>query len=143
VFNAFEEIFAPGRKHTDDERNRLALTRTDVGDGDPGRGPIDLDSGKVTVHPRAARADDADDVAGRGGPPAAREGAGADDDGRTGTPGTPRPGTASATAPVDDARRPDLETPGDGRTSTDRRRGPRPGPASDRVAESSDPGTPD
>jgi hypothetical protein len=125
VFNAFEEIFAPGRKHTDDERNRLALTRTDVGDGDPGRGPIDLDSGKVTVHPRAAR-----------------EGAGADDDGRTGTPGTPRPGTASATAPVDDARGPDLETPGDGRTSTARRRGPRPGPASDRAAESSDPGTP-
>ncbi|MDQ0845267.1 DUF6191 domain-containing protein [Streptomyces sp. V1I6] len=49
MFNAFEEIFAPGRKHTDDERNRLALTRVDVGDGDPGRGPIDLDSGKVTV----------------------------------------------------------------------------------------------
>ncbi|MEW2635082.1 DUF6191 domain-containing protein [Streptomyces sp. NPDC048389] len=49
MFNAFEEIFAPGRKHTDEERNRLALTRVDVGDGDPGRGPIDLASGKVTV----------------------------------------------------------------------------------------------
>ncbi|MEV4683564.1 DUF6191 domain-containing protein [Streptomyces kurssanovii] len=63
MFNAFEEIFAPGRKHTDDERNRLALTRVDVGDGDPGRGPIDLDSGKVTVraqdaaHPDAPAAD--------------------------------------------------------------------------------------
>lgn len=64
MFNAFEEIFAPGRKHTDDERNRLALTRVDVGDGDPGRGPIDLASGKVTVRPRAAQSTvDADDAA--------------------------------------------------------------------------------
>jgi hypothetical protein len=49
VFNAFEELFAPGRKHTRDEENRLALTREDVGDNDPGRGPIDLASGKVVV----------------------------------------------------------------------------------------------
>lgn len=59
MFNAFEEIFAPGRKHTDDERNRLALTRVDVGDGDPGRGPIDLASGKVTV--RAQESPSADE----------------------------------------------------------------------------------
>ncbi len=51
VFNAFEELFAPGRKHTRDEENRLALTREDVGDNDPGRGPIDLASGKVVVRP--------------------------------------------------------------------------------------------
>ncbi|WP_217130570.1 DUF6191 domain-containing protein [Streptomyces sp. AC558_RSS880] len=49
MFNAFEELFAPGRKHTRDEQNRLELTREDVGDADPGRGPIDLASGKVTV----------------------------------------------------------------------------------------------
>lgn len=49
MFNMFEELFAPGRKHTQDEQNRLALTREDVGDGDPGRGPIDLTSGKVVV----------------------------------------------------------------------------------------------
>ncbi|WP_329270558.1 DUF6191 domain-containing protein [Streptomyces sp. NBC_01451] len=49
MFNMFEELFAPGRKHTRDEQNRLELTRTDVGDGDPGRGPIDLASGKVVV----------------------------------------------------------------------------------------------
>jgi hypothetical protein len=49
VFNAFEELFAPGRKHTHDEENRLELTREDVGDNDPGRGPIDLASGKVVV----------------------------------------------------------------------------------------------
>ncbi|WP_406376893.1 DUF6191 domain-containing protein [Streptomyces sp. NBC_00647] len=45
----FEELFAPGRKHTNDERKRLELSRVDVNDGDPGRGPIDLASGKVVV----------------------------------------------------------------------------------------------
>lgn len=56
MFNMFEELFAPGRKHTRDEQNRLELTREDVGDGDPGRGPIDLTSGKVVV--RRSRPDD-------------------------------------------------------------------------------------
>lgn len=51
MFNAFDELFAPGRKHTRDEQNRLELTREDVGDGDPGHGPIDLTSGKVVVRP--------------------------------------------------------------------------------------------
>lgn len=51
MFNMFEELFAPGRKHTRDEQNRLELTRHDVGDADPGRGPIDLASGKVVVRP--------------------------------------------------------------------------------------------
>ncbi|MEV7994619.1 DUF6191 domain-containing protein [Streptomyces sp. NPDC086077] len=51
MFNLFEELFAPGRKHTRDEQNRLELTREDVGDSDPGRGPIDLASGKVVVRP--------------------------------------------------------------------------------------------
>ncbi|MGX1133338.1 hypothetical protein RKD49_005528 [Streptomyces glaucescens] len=49
MFNPFEELFAPGRKHTRDEQKRLELTREDVGDADPGRGPIDLASGKVVV----------------------------------------------------------------------------------------------
>jgi len=49
VFNMIEELFAPGRKHTDEERKRLELTRVDLNDGDPGRGPIDLASGKVVV----------------------------------------------------------------------------------------------
>jgi hypothetical protein len=49
VFNMFEELFAPGRKHTHDEQKRLELTREDVGDTDPGRGPIDLASGKVVI----------------------------------------------------------------------------------------------
>ncbi|MFE0177123.1 DUF6191 domain-containing protein [Streptomyces sp. NPDC059002] len=49
MFNAIEALFAPGRKHTDDEQKRLELTRVDLADGDPGRGPIDLTSGKVVV----------------------------------------------------------------------------------------------
>ncbi|MFI9762229.1 DUF6191 domain-containing protein [Streptomyces sp. NPDC051963] len=55
----FEELFAPGRKHTRDEQNRLELTREDVGDADPGRGPIDLASGKVVV--RQPKPDEDDD----------------------------------------------------------------------------------
>ncbi|MDH6624024.1 hypothetical protein M2271_001821 [Streptomyces sp. LBL] len=51
MFNMFEQLFAPGRKHTRDEQKRLELTREDVGNGDPGRGPIDLASGKVVVRP--------------------------------------------------------------------------------------------
>ncbi|MET9804273.1 DUF6191 domain-containing protein [Streptomyces sp. NPDC006368] len=49
MFNPIEELFAPGRKHTDDEQRRTALTREDAGDGDPSRGPIDLASGTVTI----------------------------------------------------------------------------------------------
>lgn len=62
MFDAFAELFAPGRKHTRDEQNRLELTREDTGDSDPGRGPIDLASGKVVVHPprRPAESDRAD-----------------------------------------------------------------------------------
>ncbi|GGY47028.1 DUF6191 domain-containing protein [Streptomyces djakartensis] len=51
MFNVFEELFSPGRKHTRDERARLELTKEDVGDSDPWRGPIDLASGKVVVRP--------------------------------------------------------------------------------------------
>ncbi|WP_327257687.1 DUF6191 domain-containing protein [Streptomyces sp. NBC_01244] len=49
MFNMIEELFSPGRKHTDEEKKRLELSRTDVSDGDPGKGPIDLDSGKVLI----------------------------------------------------------------------------------------------
>jgi hypothetical protein len=53
MFDLFDELFAPGRKHTDDERNRLELFRDEEGDSDPGRGPIDLDSGTVVIRPQA------------------------------------------------------------------------------------------
>ena len=52
VFNLIEELFAPGRKHTEEERNRLQVTLDEVGDSDPGQGPIDLDSGHVVIRPR-------------------------------------------------------------------------------------------
>ncbi|MFJ8644872.1 DUF6191 domain-containing protein [Streptomyces sp. NPDC093546] len=57
MFNLMEELFAPGRKHTRDEERRLALTREDLGDNDPSRGPIDLSSGKVTIRAEAPVAD--------------------------------------------------------------------------------------
>ncbi|MDH2392661.1 DUF6191 domain-containing protein [Streptomyces sp. HNM0663] len=49
MFNLIEELFAPGRRHTDEERKRLELTKADVNDNDPSRGPIDLASGRVTI----------------------------------------------------------------------------------------------
>ncbi|PWI15392.1 hypothetical protein DI272_15370 [Streptomyces sp. Act143] len=70
MFNPFEELFAPGRKHTRDEQNRLELTRVDVGDGDPGHGPIDLSSGKVVVRrPEAAEAVETSEVVPEAGVP--------------------------------------------------------------------------
>ncbi|MYV64138.1 hypothetical protein GTW37_38490 [Streptomyces sp. SID4931] len=62
MFNFFEELFAPGRKHTSDERKRLELSRVDLGIGDPHRGPIDLASGKVTVRPPAPGKDTSTDT---------------------------------------------------------------------------------
>lgn len=49
MFNVFESLFSLGRKHTEDENRRLEMTREQLGDADPGRGPIDLGSGKVTM----------------------------------------------------------------------------------------------
>ncbi|MBB5116809.1 hypothetical protein FHS36_000207 [Streptomyces eurocidicus] len=47
-----EELFAPGRKHVEEERNRLELVRDEAGDADPGEGPVDLDSGHVVIRAR-------------------------------------------------------------------------------------------
>ncbi|WP_234426609.1 DUF6191 domain-containing protein [Streptomyces niger] len=67
MFNLAQELFAPGRKHTEDERQKLSLVVTDVGDSDPGRGPIDLASGQVVVRlPRPASAASADPAASGG-----------------------------------------------------------------------------
>ncbi|MGW6140792.1 DUF6191 domain-containing protein [Streptomyces sp. NPDC055140] len=64
----FEELFSPGRKHTNEERKRLELTRVDLNDGDPGRGPIDLTSGKVVVRIPAQTPPDPTDEAESGEP---------------------------------------------------------------------------
>lgn len=81
MFNFFEELFAPGRKHTAEEQRRLELTRVDLGVGDPARGPIDLTSGKVVVRRRDEDGDrgdrvdgDADGDAGSGGDRAGGDG---------------------------------------------------------------------
>ncbi|MGW2019388.1 DUF6191 domain-containing protein [Streptomyces sp. NPDC001927] len=63
MFNMMEELFAPGRQHTEDERQRLELTREDPGDADPARGPIDLSSGAVLIRlpqPVTVRDEDGD-----------------------------------------------------------------------------------
>ncbi|MEU6081402.1 DUF6191 domain-containing protein [Streptomyces sp. NPDC047108] len=49
LFNIAEELFAPGRQHTEEERQKHQLCIDDIGDSDPARGPIDLSSGKVVV----------------------------------------------------------------------------------------------
>ncbi|MCX4983652.1 DUF6191 domain-containing protein [Streptomyces sp. NBC_00572] len=65
MFDPLAELFAPGRRHTEEELRRQALTREDPGDADPSRGPIDLTSGRVTIRaPRPA----AGDAAADGGP---------------------------------------------------------------------------
>lgn len=87
VFNFFEELFAPGRKHASDEQKRLELTRVDLGVGDPGRGPIDLASGKVVVRASGpdgsagAVPDRADDAAQGSAPDTEADGAHPDGDG--------------------------------------------------------------
>ncbi|MEU3304207.1 DUF6191 domain-containing protein [Streptomyces sp. NPDC006678] len=52
---ALNELFAPGRRHTEEERRRQELTLEEAGDADPGRGPIDLGSGVVLIRLPAAR----------------------------------------------------------------------------------------
>ncbi|MFF4601317.1 DUF6191 domain-containing protein [Streptomyces sp. NPDC001339] len=49
MFNIVEELFAPGRKHTDEERQKMTLVVDDIGNGDPAKGPIDLSSGAVVI----------------------------------------------------------------------------------------------
>ncbi|CAK7280786.1 DUF6191 domain-containing protein [Streptomyces misionensis] len=61
MFDAFSELFTPGRKHTREEQNRLELTREQVGDSDPGRGPIDLTSGKAVIRLPAAEPEAAEE----------------------------------------------------------------------------------
>lgn len=48
----FEEIFAPSSRFRDEERERNEWLRDDEGDGDPHKGPIDLESGIVRIAAR-------------------------------------------------------------------------------------------
>lgn len=59
--SALNELFAPGRRHTEEERRRQELTLEEVGDSDPGEGPIDLRSGVVVIRLPASRSEDSPD----------------------------------------------------------------------------------
>ncbi|MFI8432959.1 DUF6191 domain-containing protein [Streptomyces sp. NPDC079020] len=85
MFNFFEELFAPGRKHTSEEQKRLELSRVDLGVGDPGRGPIDLASGKVTVRAPGTEARETDGATTDGATTDGAAGAGTADTGATDT----------------------------------------------------------
>lgn len=80
--SVFFDMFVPSRRHVEDERNRLEWTRDEEGEGDPHRGPIDLDGGVVSIKAPGA---------GPGEPPDAPiAGAGA---------GVPEAGAAQVAAP--------------------------------------------
>ncbi|PVC86760.1 hypothetical protein DBP19_25305 [Streptomyces sp. CS090A] len=49
MLGLFDQFFAPSRRHTEEERRRLELTLEDIGDADPGRGPINLAGGVVLI----------------------------------------------------------------------------------------------
>lgn len=49
MFNLIEELFAPGKRHAEEEQRRLEHTRVDEGSNDPGAGPVDLASGQVLI----------------------------------------------------------------------------------------------
>lgn len=57
--NILDEVFHPSARHHQEERQRLEWMRDDEGEGDPCRGPIDLDSGivHIRVKPESGRPD--------------------------------------------------------------------------------------
>ncbi|MDQ0987264.1 DUF6191 domain-containing protein [Streptomyces sp. V2I9] len=59
MFGTFDQFFAPGRRHAEEERRRQELTVEDVGDTDPGKGPIDLTRGVVLIRRPPDRPDSA------------------------------------------------------------------------------------
>ena len=54
----FFDLFNPNNRHRTEELRRLENTREDESPGEPGRGPIDLNSGMVLI-----RVPEKDDVA--------------------------------------------------------------------------------
>jgi hypothetical protein len=47
----FFELFNPNNRHRTEELRRLENTREEEAQGEPGRGPIDLNSGTVLIRP--------------------------------------------------------------------------------------------
>jgi hypothetical protein len=48
-FSLIEELFHPAARHRVEERRRQEHSRVDEESGDPGFGPVDLDSGRVVI----------------------------------------------------------------------------------------------
>ncbi|MFJ7416917.1 DUF6191 domain-containing protein [Streptomyces sp. NPDC098077] len=49
MLGTFDQFFAAGRRHTEEERRRQEITVEAIGDTDPGRGSIDLAGGVVLI----------------------------------------------------------------------------------------------
>ena len=47
----FFDLFNPNNRHRTEESRRLENTREEEAQGEPGRGPIDLNSGTVLIRP--------------------------------------------------------------------------------------------
>jgi hypothetical protein len=45
----FFDLFSSGNRHRTEELRRLENTREEEGQSEPGRGPIDLNSGKIVI----------------------------------------------------------------------------------------------
>ena len=66
MVSIFFDLFNPNNRHRTEELRRLENTREDESPGEPGRGPIDLNSGTVLIRvpqqePAAAGAESEED----------------------------------------------------------------------------------
>lgn len=57
-FSLIEALFSPAAQHQVEEQRRQEHGRVDEESGEPGRGPIDLDSGQVRIDLTARREPD-------------------------------------------------------------------------------------
>lgn len=53
--SVFFELFNAGGRHQIEESRRLESMREEEGQAEPGRGPIDLTSGRVFIKPKAGK----------------------------------------------------------------------------------------
>ena len=57
LVSVFFELFNAGGRHQIEESRRLESMREEEGQAEPGRGPIDLTSGRVFIKPKGKAAD--------------------------------------------------------------------------------------
>ncbi|HEV2636627.1 MAG TPA: DUF6191 domain-containing protein [Actinocrinis sp.] len=66
--SVFFELFNAGGRHQIEESRRLESMREEEGQAEPGRGPIDLSSGRVVIKPKAKAAEVETEVSDEFGP---------------------------------------------------------------------------